>query len=84
MSYANYEDMPMFLTVKEISDLLGLSTAGVYNLANNDKSFDKIINVFLMVTHEITETPRNQSSEFFVYRVLVFMNAERNNHILFK
>lgn len=37
-----------------------------------------------MVTHEITETPRNQSSEFFVYRVLVFMNAERNNHILFK
>ena len=33
----------MFLTVKEISDLLGLSTAGVYNLANNDKSFPVVV-----------------------------------------
>lgn len=43
MSYENYEDMPMFLTVKEISDLLGLSTAGVYNLANNDKTFPVVV-----------------------------------------
>ncbi len=46
--------------------------------------------IFVRATHETpknikTKTPRNDSSEFFIYinRMSVFVNAERNNHILF-
>lgn len=37
MSYFHYEDLKIFLTVKEVANILGISTHTVYKLIRDEK-----------------------------------------------
>ena len=43
MKYNSYEDMPMFLSIKDVSETVGLSISRIYDIANTDKTFPCVI-----------------------------------------
>ena len=43
MKYNSYEDMPMFLSIKDVSETVGLSVSRIYDIANTDKTFPCVI-----------------------------------------
>lgn len=43
MKYNNYDDMPMFLSIKDVADTVGLSISRTYDIASTDKSFPCVL-----------------------------------------
>lgn len=40
--YKNFEDVPVFMTVPQAAEVLGISAVSLYKLIQNDKSFPVI------------------------------------------
>ncbi len=43
MKYNSYDEMPMFLSIKDVADTIGLSISRIYDIANTDKKFPCVI-----------------------------------------
>ena len=43
MKYNNYDEMPMFLSIKDVSDTIGLSISRIYDIASTDKTFPCVV-----------------------------------------
>lgn len=43
MKYNNYDEMPMFLSIKDVADTIGLSVSKIYDIASTDKSFPCVV-----------------------------------------
>lgn len=43
MKYNNYDEMPMFLSIKDVADTIGLSVSRIYDIASTDKSFTCVV-----------------------------------------
>lgn len=43
MKYKNFDDMPMFISVPEASEILGISAVSLYKMIKNDKTFPVVV-----------------------------------------
>ena len=43
MKYKEYKDMPMFLSIRDVAETIGLSVSRIYDIANSDKNFPVVI-----------------------------------------
>lgn len=43
MKYNSYDDMPMFLPIRDVADTVGLSISRVYEIAITDSTFPVVV-----------------------------------------
>lgn len=43
MKYNDYDDMPMFLSIRDVADTIGLSISRIYDIASTDKTFPCVV-----------------------------------------
>lgn len=43
MKYNNYDEMPMFLSISDVADTIGISVSRTYEIAKLDKQFPIVV-----------------------------------------
>ena len=43
MKYNDYDEMPMFLSIRDVADTIGLSISRIYDIASTDKTFPCVV-----------------------------------------
>jgi len=43
MRYNNYDEMPMFLSINDVAETIGISVSRTYEIAKQDKQFPVVI-----------------------------------------